>query len=139
MRTRALPSTVIVSPSTAVILPRTRVGAWAAAVAAASTRRSASLLRRLDAIFAHRHARRHELAVAFDARAAEDCLAGLEIGARPWHEGHDLGLRRHQNFLLAVLVLERDLVAAAHLCGARDVGVGHQRVRSRVPGTMRLV
>src|SRR2546425_11854697 len=99
MRTCVLPSTVTMSPATAVILPRTRVGAWAAAVAAASSRRSATLLRRLDAIFAHRHACRHELAIAFDPRAAEDRRPRLEIGPGPRPEGHELGLGRHQDLL----------------------------------------
>jgi hypothetical protein len=35
----------------------------------------------VNAIFAHRHALRADLAVAADARAAEDRLSGLEIGA----------------------------------------------------------
>src|SRR5260221_9303033 len=124
MRTRAL-SMKITSPSTAVIFPRTRVGSWAAALTAARSSTSASLLRRLDAIFADRHARRHELAVALDTRPAEDGLARLEVGARSRHEGHHLGLGGHHDLLLAVLVLQRDLVAAACLRDAGDIGVGH--------------
>src|SRR2546421_1157736 len=138
MRTRALPSTVMVSPSTAVILPRTRAGAWAAALAATRITSSASLLRWLDAIFAHRDARRDELAIGFDARAAEDGLARLEVGAGTRHEGHHLGFRGHHDLLLAVLVLERDLVAAARLSDAGDVGVGHHRIRSRIPRAVHL-
>src|SRR5258706_1144902 len=128
MRTRVLPMEIR-SPSTAVILPRTRVGSWAAALTAASSSTSASLLRRLDAIFADRHTRRYELAVALDTRPAEDGLARLEVGAGSRHEGHHLCLGGHHDLLLAVLVLQRDLVAAACLRDAGDVGVGHHRIR----------
>src|SRR5258706_9072692 len=137
MRTLVL-SMEIMSPSTAVILPRTRVGSWAAALTAARSSTSASLLRRLDAIFADRHARRHELAVALDTRPAEDGLARLEVGAGSRHEGHHLCLGGHHDLLLAVLVLQRDLVCRLLLEKKKDVGVGHHRIRGRIPCPVHL-
>src|SRR5438045_6170131 len=104
-----------------------RVSPTARSSAASRARRpDASLLRRLDAVLADRDALGHELAVAFDPCAAEDGLAGLEIGSRAGDERHHFSLRRDQDLLLTVLVLERDLVAAARLRGTRDIGVGHQ-------------
>src|SRR5687768_4343918 len=91
------------------------------------------LLRRLDAVLAHRHPLRRELAVGAGARAAEDGLARLQVRAAARDEAEILGLRRHQDLLLAVLVLQRELVAAAHLRGAGHIGVGHQRVGNRIP------
>src|SRR5215212_8298292 len=81
-----------------------------------------SLLRGLDPVLAHGHARRDELAIAFHPRAAEDRLARLEIGARARHEGHDLRVLGDEDLLLAVLVLERELVATARLRIRRYVG-----------------
>src|SRR5947209_3543170 len=106
------------SPLTSVILPRTRVGACAATVAAARSRTSARLLRRIDAIFAHHDALRHELTVVADACAGEDVRARLEIVAAARSEGVVLGLGVHQDLLLAILGFHRQLVAAARL---RDV------------------
>src|SRR3954469_6691745 len=96
------------------------------------------LLRRLNAVLADRDARRDELAVAFDARAAEDRFTGLEVGARAGHEGDDLGVLVDQDLLLAILVLEGELVAAARLSIGCDVGVGHEGVGRRIPGAMHL-
>src|SRR5687768_2208579 len=125
-------------PSNAAMVPRTRVGAWASAAVAAATRTIAkTLLRRIDAILAHRDALRDELA-ALVARAGEDRRAGLEVGAAAGRESEELGLARDQDLLLAVLVLERELVAAAHLRGAFDVGVGHHRIGDRVPCAVHL-
>src|SRR4051812_33551483 len=104
-RTFVFWSTTNTSPRRSVILPRTRVGACAAAVAAATRSSSARLLRGIDAIFAHGHPAGHELAVVTDACAAEDRGARLEIFARARTERVVLGLGRHQDFLLAVLVL----------------------------------
>src|SRR5437868_13317367 len=92
-------STVIMSPCTSVILPRTRVGACAATALAARARTSATLLRRIDAIFAYRDALGHELAVVAHARAGEDVRAGLEVVACPGPEGVVLGLGVHQDLL----------------------------------------
>src|SRR6185503_15097878 len=130
--TLVFPSTTKLFPSTAVMVPRTRV--WASAwfrpmPSASSAAVKNALLRRLDAIFAHRNARRDQLAVVVHARTGEDRFAGLEIGAAAVLERVVLGLGRHQDFLLAVLVLERELVAAGDLRAALDVGIGHHRVR----------
>src|SRR5262245_25243107 len=114
-RTCVLPSTVMTSPPAAVIVPRTRVCASAAVLASASaTPARKSLLRRLDAIFAHRHSRGVEHAVLL-ARGGEDPLARLQVGLRARHESHDRRARRHQDFLRAALVVHGDLVAAARL------------------------
>src|SRR6185503_16462318 len=139
--TLVFPSTTKLFPSTAVIVPRTRV--WASASfrpmpSASSAAVKNALLRRLDAIFAHRDARRDQLAVVVHARAGEDGFAGLEVGAGAVLESEVLRLRRHQDLLLAVLVLERELVAAAHLRAAFDVGVGHHRVGDRIPRAVHL-
>src|SRR3982751_2063668 len=107
-------------------MPRTRVGGCAAALSASAARIRASLLRRLDAIFAYCDALGDEFAVVADTRAAENRLARLEVGAAARDEGEVFGFRRHHDFLLAVLVFECQLVATANLGGARDVGVGHQ-------------
>src|SRR3954453_4658806 len=97
-----------------------------------------SLLRGLDPVLAHGNAGRDELAVALDLRAGKDGLAGLEVCARAGHEGDDLRVLVHQNLLLAVLVLEGELVTAARLGVGADVGVGHEGVRRRIPGAMHL-
>src|SRR6185295_7228117 len=140
-RTGVFPSTTKPFASSAVIFPRTRV--WASASfrpmpSASSAAVKNALLRRLDAIFAHHHARRDQLAVVVHARAGEDRFAGLEVGAGAVGEGVVLGLRRHQDLLLAILVLERELVAAAHLRAAFDVGIGHHRIRDRIPRAVHL-
>src|SRR5687767_2398610 len=135
-RIRSFPSTVIALPSNSVIVPRTRVGVWAR-VAVTTTSNKRKLLRRLDAIFAHRDALRDELAVLL-ARAGEDGLAGLEIGARARREGVVLGLRRDQDLLLAVFVLERELRAGADLRGALERRVRHHRIGNRIPRRMHL-
>src|SRR5256885_11913060 len=103
------------SPLTAEMTPRTR--SCADAPSATNARRRVSLLRRLDAIFAHRNALCQEL-VAFHAGAGEDRLARLQVGARAGHEVVVLGFGVHQDLLLAVLVLERELAAVAHLGNA---------------------
>src|SRR5213596_1490010 len=99
IRTCAFWSTTIMSPSSALILPRTRVGACAATLAATSSRTNARLLRWIDAIFAHRHASGHELAVVAHACAAEDRRTGLQVGAAAGREVVVLGFRRHQDLL----------------------------------------
>src|SRR6185436_669501 len=91
-------ATEISSPLTAVITPRAR--SCAEAPSATSARSRARLLRRLDAIFAHRDALREEL-VAVHAGAGEDRFALLEVGARAGHEVVVLGLGVHQDLLLA--------------------------------------
>src|SRR5256885_15712887 len=112
------------SPSMAVILPRTRAGACAAAVSAATRSTSATLLRRIDAIFAYRDAAGHELAIVGDPRCREDRCARREIRTSTVDERVVLGLRCHQDLLLAVLVFHGELVAAARLRDVFDVGVG---------------
>src|SRR5687767_15217970 len=91
-RTCTLLSTEITSPPAlaAVMVPRTRVGACAAAVATASTarktkgpRRSAAIrvpgsVFRLDPVLAHLDAVGDHLAVGFDARVGPDRLAALQ-------------------------------------------------------------
>src|SRR5688572_20916101 len=124
---------VRVPPSNAATVPRTRVCAWAA-VPRTSNASSSALVRRLDAIFAYVKALDHDPAVGFLARVGPDGFARLEVGARAGHEGDDRRARRHQHGLRAALVVERDLVAAARLRQAVEVGVGHGRVRLQVPG-----
>src|SRR5688572_16642162 len=96
-----------------------------------------ALLRGLDAIFAHGDAWGDELA-ALIARTGEDRLAGLEVAPAARHEDEELRFRRHQDFLLAVLVLERKFVAAAHMRAAFEVGVGHHRIGNRIPRAVHL-
>src|SRR5436305_1915183 len=105
---------------------------------AARARTSATLLRRIDAIFAYRDALGHELAVVAHARAGEDVRAGLEVVARPGPEGVVLGLGVHQDLLLAFLGFHGELATAARLRDVLDVGIGHHRVRDRVPGAVHL-
>src|SRR5207302_77935 len=90
------------------------------------SRTNARLLRWIDAIFAHRHAPGHELAVVAHACAAEDRRTGLQVGAAAGREVVVLGFRRHQDLLLAVLVLERELLAAARLREGGGRGEGKQ-------------
>src|SRR5687768_12995862 len=113
IRTRSLPFTVMALPSTAVIVPRTRVCADAQ-LAANTSARNTTLVRRLDAILAHVEALDHDLA-AFLARVGPDPFAGLQVGARAWIEGDDRRARRDEDLLRSALVVERDLVAAARL------------------------
>src|SRR5687768_16789762 len=133
--TRSLPSTVMALPSTALIVPRTRVCATAA-LAATSNATKKTLVRRLDAIFAHVEALGDDLAVGFLARVGPDPFAALEVGARAGIEGDDRCARRHENFLRSALVVEGDLVAAARLRDAVQVRVGHGRFRLQVPRKM---
>src|SRR5262245_29455039 len=141
MRTCVLWSTVIVLPSAAVIAPRTRVCAFAAvpkaASAIAASRASrifmAVSVRGLDAALADVQPLDDDLAVGFLARVGPDPFAGLEVGARPGVEGDDRRARRHQHLLRTALVVERDLVAAAYLRDAVQVGVRHGRVGCEVP------
>src|SRR6188474_291341 len=107
-----LPATLMVLPSTAEMTPRTRSCACAAAQVASAAKRRAGLLRRLDAILAHGDALCQQL-VAVDAGTGEDRFALLQVGARAGNEVVVLGVGVHQDLLLAVLVLQGELVAFA--------------------------
>src|SRR5262245_7516292 len=73
---------------------------------------SASSHWRGDAIATDRDGRGFESAVLLLGGAGDENLgAGLELVLAAGHIGHDLGLRRDDDLLLAVLVLERDHVA----------------------------
>src|SRR3954471_6683158 len=79
----------------------------------------------LDAALAHLDAVRDQLAVALDARVGPDRLAFLEGRAVAGVEADDRRAAGHRDLLLAVLVLQRDLVAAGGCHRGLQVGVRH--------------
>src|SRR5579871_979257 len=93
-----------------------------------------ALHRRLQSILAVGDARRRPGSVgALLGRADEDLDARLEVSLVADHVGDDLGLRRHHDLLLAVLVLgvqHRAIDAGNRLL---DIGVGHLGVGPEIP------
>src|ERR1700730_3266594 len=78
-----------------------------------------------DSLMADRGGRSLERAIVLlGSRVDEDLGAGLELALVARNIGHDHGLRRHDDLLLAVLVLERDHVAVDALDHLRHGGVG---------------
>src|SRR5688572_9652165 len=97
-------NTISVFSATTTRAPSTVTVFTSKALAATlTTRSSARLLRRLNAIFADRDTLRAYLAVVADPRAAENRLPRLQIGAAARHEIEVLPLGRHQDSLLPVL------------------------------------
>src|SRR5262245_24378520 len=98
----------------------------------------------------HSHGRRNAVAADRDGggfeRAVillvggsdEDLRAGLELGLVTGDVGHNHRLRRDDDLLFSLLVLERDLVALHTLHDLRDGGVGHGAVGHQVPRPMTL-
>src|SRR5471032_2047885 len=87
-----------------------------------SHRRGNSIAADIDAVgFQH--------AVFFLRRAEDDDLrARLHFGLVADHEGDDRCLRRHHDFLFAVLVLDQDVLAVGALDRFSDGGVGHRGI-----------
>src|SRR5262245_1246998 len=95
--------------------------------------------RRRETIAADRNRGRLERAVVLLVRAGnEDLGAGLELALVAGNVGHDHRLRRHDDFLFPLFILERDLVALHALDHLRHSGVGHGAVRHQVPRPMPL-
>src|SRR5258706_10017497 len=83
------------------------------------------LLRRPDAVLARLDALRDDAPVGFLAGDAVDIDAGLQRRAVRGNARHDGRAVGHVDLRRAVLELQRDLVAAARLRRAREVGVVH--------------
>src|SRR5207244_11429917 len=78
-------------------------------------------------------ARRCERAVGLALRDGEDRRAGLELAAVRGRVGHHYGLRRHQDLLLAALVLHAHDAVVRHLDDVGDVRIGHLAVGPEIP------
>src|SRR5262245_16205873 len=63
----------------------------------------------------------------------ENLGPGLQVGLAPWHQVDNGCIRRHDDRLLAVLVLQRECVPVYLLDLLSDRCVGHCAVRHQVP------
>src|SRR6266850_1094518 len=91
------------------------------------------LHRRQLAVQPHVDAQRGERAVRLALRDDEHRSAGLELAALGGRDGHHHGLRRHQDLLLAALVLHGHDAVVRHLDDVGDVRVGHLAVGPQIP------
>src|SRR6267143_552821 len=91
------------------------------------------LHRRQLAVQPHVDAQRGERAVRLALRDDEHRRAGLELAALGGRDGHHHGLRRHQDLLLATLVLHGHDAVVRHLDDVGDVRVGHLAVGPQIP------
>src|SRR5262249_31753598 len=94
---------------------------------------------RRDAVAADRNGGGFEGAVVLLVGGSdEDLRAGLELALVTGDVGHDHRLRRDDDLLFSLLVLERDLVALHTFYHLRDGGVGHGAVGRQVPRPVAL-
>src|SRR5215472_4330703 len=101
--------------------------------------RPTNLHGRRDAVAANRDGGGFERAVVLLVGGGdEDLRAGLELALVTGDVGHDHRLRRDDDLLFSLLVLERDLVALHTFHHLRDGGVGHGAVGHQVPRPVTL-
>src|SRR6516162_4879622 len=94
---------------------------------------------RRDAVAADRDGGGFERAVVLLVGGSdEDLRAGLDLVLVTGDVGHDHRLRRDDDLLFSLLVLERDLVALHTFHHLRDGGVGHGAVGHQVPRPVTL-
>src|SRR6516225_7973952 len=94
---------------------------------------------RRDAVAADRDGGSFERAVVLLVGGSdEDLRAGLELALVTGDVGHDHRVRREDDLLFSLLVLERDLVALHTFYHLRDGGVGHGAVGHQVPRPVTL-
>src|ERR1700761_6673939 len=93
------------------------------------------LHRRGDAVAADADAIGLERVALLGRTENNDLRARLELGLFTGDESHDRRIRRHHDFLLAVLVLDVDDLAVDAGNALRDGSVGHRGIRTQIPGT----
>jgi hypothetical protein len=69
----------------------------------------------------------------FFAAAMKNLRPGLDLAFVAWDIGDDCGLRRDDDFVLAILVFHGQRLSIDASNGPFDIGIGHGALRLQIP------